>query len=191
MAEANLSELSREIHRVYPKGKRQPVRLLALWQAVMHSWEQLPASTRDLSGLRLSESDRSSIGRDVGRWKERMATYRDALQAARPDDAAGVYRTVTRGLVINFPGSGHHVADALFVPAFLNMVAAGEQTHRDAWSAFVADLGERIRKVVVEPAKTTAKAALSTIRLAPVLVGIAGSVAAGLIVWRITAPRRR
>lgn len=190
MAEAQISRLQREILRTYPRGKRQPARLLALWEATMAAWESIPARTRSLAGTDLSASDKSSIRRDRKRWAERMRTYHDALKAAKPDDEAGVYRTVVRGFLLNYPGSGHHVPDCLFPQSFLNMVKAGEDAHREAWDGFVKDLRARVQKVIVEPAETVAKSALATVRLAPILLGVAGSVAAGLIVWRLTGPRR-
>jgi hypothetical protein len=167
MAQVEISRMHRAIlARKGAEGWTRGV-LDALWGASMTAFKSM-----ELPG--------DGWKADGDAWLMRMHGYREEL------DSGGL---PVRGFIENFAGSGHHVPDVLMPWALANMADAEEEAHQIAWDGFLRDVQAGVDRLVVSPVTSVARGVAATGAWMPVIVGVAASVAAGILVWIMTHNR--
>lgn len=139
--------LVRRVQALYPQGARTPARMRELWNATVDAWHGA-----DFGDVPPWASGGDQLRLDVERFVERMAGYRAVLIDATSEADLD---PVVRGLLINYPGSGHPTPDFATPYSLENQYQAGREAFGP--DAFVAAL-EESAQTLPDRAEDTAEA---------------------------------
>ena len=138
------------------------------------------------SSADIPNDQKKQLDRDADAFEIRMKNYRRVLDME--PSVAALKPTVVRGFLVNYPSSGHHVADYLFPMSFVNQVDAVLETmwqaNHEFWVGTPKKVAASIKKLMEDTADVLEKA--DHYEWVKWGAAVAATVVGGVIVHRVT-----
>lgn len=162
--------------------------LRELWARTWHYWRKAWAKYL-LFRNDMPQAQRDDFDKQLEGFEFRMGRYKQALE--QTDNLDALKRTVVKGFLVNYPKSGHHVADYLFPMSFVNQIDAVLETLLEANKEMFVETPKAVARQLEKIAEAADKLIEFLEKWGVWLVGsIAATVIGGVIVVKLTEKRR-
>lgn len=134
----------RETQAQYPIGSRSPEAMRQLWDATMRAWEAIADRFPDTDPENLI-AGYAQVLTDRDGFLARMDAYDAEIRDATSEEE--LTGPVVRGLLLNFPGSGHTVPDFAMPHTLANQIDVLDDMGEVLWDGFKRDVKDAAKDI--------------------------------------------